>query len=41
MGVPMGLMRGIILALVLAGNLAGCVVVRPGPYYWHPCYRCW
>lgn len=37
----MRLIRGVVLALVLAGSLAGCVAVRPGPYYWHPCYRCW
>ena len=33
-------LRALIVSLLLAGSLAGCVV-RPGPYYWHPCYRCW
>lgn len=33
-------LRVVIITLVLAGSLAGCVV-RPAPYYWHTCYRCW
>ncbi len=39
----MRLLNALLLTLVLATTLSGCVVYgRPGPYhYWHPCYRCY
>jgi len=39
----MRLLNALLLTLVLATSLSGCVVYgRPGPYhYWRPCYRCY
>jgi hypothetical protein len=36
----MPILRNILVSLLLAGALSGCIVVgHPRP--WHPCYRCY
>jgi len=39
----MRILNALLVTLILAGTVSGCVVhTRPGPYhYWHPCYRCY